>query len=148
MAKHRVGMTFKGFEDLAARLDGLNGDLKKATEKALIASHEVVTKRLKKAIRKSNLPAKGKYSTGITEKNLITDSKVEWEGMRASIKVGFNLENSITSIFLMYGTPRRKPEMDPVPGLKAAIYGSASIKEREKIQREIFEDAIKKAMEG
>ncbi len=144
MAKHRVGMTFKGFEDLAARLDGLNGDLKKATEKALIASHEVVTKRLKKAIRKSNLPAKGKYSVGDTEKALRTDSKVEWEGMRAEIKIGFDLGDSLRSIFLMYGTPRVKP----VAGLKAAIYGSTSIKEREKKQREIFESAIKKAMEG
>ena len=83
--------------------------MKKATEKALLASHEVVTKRLKKAIRKSNLPAKGKYSVGDTEKALRTDSKVEWEGMRAEIKIGFDLGDSLRSIFLMYGTPRVKP---------------------------------------
>lgn len=142
--RNRIGLTFKGFEELASKLDGLQGDLKKVTEDSLKASHKVVTGRLKKAIRKNNLPQKGKYSTGLTEKNLRTEADVEWEGTVARVKIGFNLEHSLTSIFLMYGTPR----YDPVPGMKSAIYGKASIKEREELQKEIFDKAIKKAMEG
>lgn len=142
--RNRIGLTFKGFEELASKLDGLQGDLKKVTEDSLKASHKVVTGRLKKAIRKNNLPQKGKYSTGLTEKNLRTEADVEWKGTVARVKIGFNLEHSLTSIFLMYGTPR----YDPVPGMKSAIYGKASIKEREELQKEIFDKAIKKAMEG
>lgn len=142
--RNRIGLTFKGFEELALKLDGLQGDLKKVTEDSLKASHKVVTERLKKAIRKNNLPQKGKYSTGLTEKNLRTEADVEWEGTVARVKVGFDLSKSLTSIFLMYGTPRH----DPVAGMKAAIYGKASIKEREELQKEIFDKAIKKAMEG
>lgn len=142
--KNRIGLTFEGFEELALKLDGLQGDLKKVTEDSLKASHKVVTEKLKKAIRKNNLPQKGKYSTGLTEKNLRTEAEVEWEGTIARVKVGFNLERSLTSIFLMYGSPR----YNPVPGMKAAIYGKVSIKEREELQKEIFDKAIKKAMEG
>lgn len=141
--RNRIGLTFKGFEELASKLDELQGDLKKVTEESLKVSHEVVTKRLKKAIRKNNLPQKGKYSTGLTEKLLKTDADVEWEGTVARVKVGFDLSKSLTSIFLMYGSPR----YDPVPGMKSAIYGKASIKEREELQKKIFDKAIKEAME-
>ncbi len=149
--KNRIGLTFKGFEELASKFDGLQGDLKKVTEESLKASHEVVTKRLKNAIRKNNLPQKGKYSTGLTEKLLKTDADVEWEGTVARVKVGFDLSKSLTSIFLMYGTEKSMygtPRMKPVAGMKAAIYGKASIKEREELQKKIFDKAIKEAMEG
>lgn len=142
--KNRIGISFSGFEELAAKLDESTEDIKPATEEALKAGHKIVTEKLKKTIRKSNLPAKGKYYTGATEKALKIDNKVEWNGTTATIKVGFNLDVSMQSIYLMYGTPKMKP----VAGMKAAIYGKASIKEREELQKEIFDKAIKKAMEG
>lgn len=142
--KNHIGISFSGFEELAAKLDELTDDIKPAVEEALKAGHKNATEKLRKSIQKDKLPAKGKYSTGATEKALKTDDKVEWNGTTATIKVGFNLDVSMQSIYLMYGTPKMKP----VAGMKAAIYGKASIKEREELQKEIFDKAIKKAMEG
>lgn len=142
--RNRIGITFSGFDELAAKLDELTNDIKPAVEKALKAGHENVTEKLKKSVQKNKLPAKGKYSTGATEKSLRTDSKVEWNGTIATIKVGFDISKSMQSIYLMYGTPKMKP----VAGMKAAIYGKSSIKEREELQKKIFDKAIKEAMEG
>lgn len=36
MAKNRISLSFKGFEELAEKLDKAGGDLKKVTEKPLL----------------------------------------------------------------------------------------------------------------
>ena len=104
-----------------------------------------MTEKVEKAVQKSNLPAKGKYSTGKTADSIVRDDNVNWDGTTASVNVGFDFKKGgMTSIYLMYGTPRMKP----AKGLKAAIYGAAVKKEIKEKQKEIFAKAIKKKMEG
>jgi hypothetical protein len=80
--------------------------------------------------------------TGKTEKSLRKDWKVEWQGMTASIPVGFDVtKGGLPSIFLMYGTPKhgpvgKRPGATGHPGIKQDkklfndVYGSAAQKKR------------------
>ena len=143
--KNRIGLQFSGFEEMAARLDELQGDLQRTTEEALIKSKEVVTAKLLEATNKANYPAQGKYSTGRTRQSIDTTQNVTWQGTTAEINVGFDLKKSgLTSIYLMYGTPR----MAKVQAIYDAIYGSRVEAEIKRIQKETFDAAIKEKMEG
>lgn len=145
MARNKIGLQFQGWEDYISKLDELGGStvMKKGVEKALIESKKHVNPLIKQSM--SKLPAGGRYSTGATKESIDDEMKVEWTGMTGEIKVGFDFSKSgMTSIFLMYGTPKMKP----VAGLKNAIYGSKSQKEVSEIQEKILADYIKKFMEG
>ena len=145
MGRNRIGLKVAGFEEYMERLDKIGGTdaMKKGVEKALVESKAYVNPQIEKAINR--LPAGGVYSTGATKKSIDKDERVDWRGMTGEIKVGFDFKKSgLTSIFLMYGTPR----MRPVAGLKSAIYGSKSQKEVAKIQGEALEKVIKEIMEG
>ena len=145
MARNRIGLQVKGFEEYMDKLDVLGGSkaMKRGTEEALIESKKYVNPLIEKTL--NNLPASGRYSTGRTKESIDTDMRVEWEGMTASIKVGFDFSKSgTTSIFLMYGTPK----MSPVKGLKAAIYGAKTQKELATIQEEALQKVILRIMEG
>ena len=140
---NKVTLSFSGFDEMYEQLDKLNADLHTITEDALKGSHDVVTRKIKKSLQKGNLPAKGKYSTGATEKSIIDEPAIEWSGTVASIDIGFDFEISdLTSVMLMYGTPKMKP----VKGLKEAVYGAKTKKEIGELQRQVFEKAIKEAM--
>jgi hypothetical protein len=126
MARNKIGLQVKGFEEYMAKLDEIGGSaaMKRGVEGALKASKQFVNPQIAAAM--SKLPAGGKYSTGETKASIDTDMSVTWEGMTAYIKVGFDFKQSgIKSIFLMYGTPK----MQPVPGLKNAIYGAKTKKQ-------------------
>ena len=128
-----------------AKLDELGSSdaMKRGVESALKASKEYVNPKIKSAM--SNLPASGRYSTGGTEQSIDEDMTVDWQGLRATIKVGFDFKKSgLKSIFLMYGTPK----MSPVNGLKAAIYGAKTQKELAAIQEEALQKVIERIMEG
>ncbi len=145
MARNRIGLQVKGFDEYMAKLDEVGGTkaMKRGVESALIASKKYVNPLIESAM--SKLPAGGRYSTGDTKKSIDEDMTVDWQGLTASIKVGFDFEKSgLTSIFLMYGTPK----MPPVNGLKAAIYGSKSQKEIAAIQAEELDRVIERIMEG
>lgn len=145
MARNKIGLQFDGFSDYMAKLDELGGTqlMKKGVEEALVESKKHVNPLIEKSM--ARLPAGGKYSTGDTKKSIDNDMSVEWEGMTGSIKVGFDFSKSgLTSIFLMYGTPRMKP----VSGLKGAIYGAKTQKEIAEIQEKVISDKIRKVMEG
>lgn len=147
-SKNTIGLQFSGFDELAERFDKLGGDLNRITQEALEESQKAVTLKISQKMNKSNLPAGGKYSTGQTEKSIIKDTKVDWQGSVASIDVGFEMKTpqgtSLTSIFLIYGTPRQKP----VDGLYNALYGNKTKKEIASIQKNIFNQGIKDIMEG
>lgn len=147
MARNRFTLDVKGFDEYMEKLDKLGGSdaMKRGVESALKQSKQHVTPKIKAAMANSNLPAGGKYSTGKTEAGIDRDIVVTWDGMTASIKVGFDFKKSgLTSIFLMYGTPK----MAPVPGLKDAIYGAKTKSELKKIQTEALQKVIKRVMEG
>ncbi|MDE6777235.1 MAG: hypothetical protein K2J25_04775 [Oscillospiraceae bacterium] len=63
--------------------------------------------------------------------------------MVAEAKVGFHIsDGGLPSIFLMYGTPSIEPDNN----LKEAIYGTKTKNEIKKIQREVYEKSIERAM--
>lgn len=145
MGRNRIGLQFDGWEDTLAKLDELGGTkaMKRGVEGALRASKEYVNPQIEAALNK--LPAGGKYSTGDTKRSIDKDMSIEWSAMTGEIKVGFDLKKSgMTSIFLMYGTPRMKP----VPGLKNAIYGTKTKKQIKEIQEAEINKVIKRIMEG
>lgn len=145
MARNKIGLKFEGWEETLAKLDELGGTqlMKQATETALLESKKHVNPKIEQAMTK--LPAKGRYSTGDTKASIDTSMSVDWQGLTGSVKVGFDFKKSgLTSIFLMYGTPR----MSPVKGLKAAIYGAKTNKEIAQIQSEAINKIIKRTMEG
>lgn len=145
MGRNRIGLQFDGWEDTIAKLDELGGTkaMKRGVEAALKASKEYVNPQIEAAM--SKLPAGGKYSTGDTKNSIDKDMSIEWSGRTGEIKVGFDFKKSgMTSIFLMYGTPK----MDPVPGLKNAIYGTKTNKQIKEIQETEINKVIKRIMEG
>ncbi len=143
MSKNKLSMSFSGFEDLAAKLDELGGDaaLKRGVEAGLSAAQAEANRSIKKAIRKSNLPAHGKYSTGKSLKAMREYSKPQWDGAICSVEVGFDRDISLTPAFLMNGSPM----YPPVPGLKKALRLSAKAKrlETEAVEK-VIERMIKK----
>lgn len=145
MARNRIGLQFDGWEDTIAKLDKLGGTqaMKRGVESALKASKEYVNPQIETALNK--LPARGKYSTGKTKSSIDKDMSIEWSGMTGEIKVGFDFKKSgMTSIFLMYGTPK----MSPVSGLKNAIYGAKTNKQIKEIQEAEVNKVIKDIMGG
>ena len=147
MARNKIGLQVKGFEEYMAKLDEVGGGaaMKRGVESALKASKQYVNPLIEKAMVTSNLPAKGDYATGLTEKSTDKEITVYYDGVTAAIKVGFDFSISgLTSIFLMYGTPR----MSPVAGLENAIYGAKTKKEIAKIQGDALNKVIKRIMEG
>lgn len=147
VARNRVSLQAKGFEDYMDKLDKLGGSdaMKRGVESALKSSKQYVNPQIEKAISSSNLPAHGKYSHGGTKASIDRDYKVDWAGLTGETKVGFKFkESGLKSIFLMYGTPK----MSPVAGLKSSIYGSKTQRELAKLQGEELNKVIKRIMEG
>lgn len=134
--RNKLTIDFEGFQEYMEKLDKLGADTKEITNKALQKSYEEVTPTIESAI-------KPHHQSGDTEKSLAKNESVEWEGTKAYIKVGFNIRNGgLPSIFLMYGTPRMKPDKK----LYNAIYGSSVKKKVRKIQEEIFHEELRKVM--
>ena len=137
-SRNRIGLEFEGFEDIVAQLEDLEGDVKKATEDSLKVANKVVAERLEPIMEKHK-------QTGVTIGSIRNDYPIEWEGLTASTKVGFDFDQSgLTSVFLMYGTPT----MRPVTGLKNAVYGRKTKNMIAEEQKKIFSEAIHKRMGG
>lgn len=150
MGRNKIGLQVSGIDEYMAKLDKLGGTdaMRRGVESALKASKQHVNPKIEAAMGK--LPAGGRYSTGDTKESIDKDMSVEWQGMTASIKVGFDFSKSgLKSIYLMYGTKvNGTPRMKPVSGLKAAIYGAKSKKEIAQIQAEALDKVIDRIMEG
>lgn len=145
MAQNKIGLKFDGFEQMIAKLESLEGDLKATTEKALKASKEHVNAELRKVTIPANFPAGGKYSTGRTARSIDEDMSVNWSGTTASIKIGYDMNVSgMTSIFLIRGTPKMKKSQK----MYNAIYGKAVQKEIGEIQRQVFAAEVQRKMNG
>lgn len=144
----KMKMQIPNFDALAKQLTDLGGDVKKASEDALKETHRIVTDKLLQVMVPSNMPSKnkpGQYWTGRTRDSIVMTPTITWDGTKASVDVGFDIDNGgLTSIFLMYGMPK----MAPVPGLYDAIYGKTVQAEIVEAQREIVHNAIIDAMGG
>ena len=132
---------FEGFEEVIYRLSKLGANVKGTTEKALKETHKLITQKADEAVQKANLPAKGKYSTGATEKSLVREAEITWEGTEASVKTGFSIsKGGLASIFMMYGTPRHMKNQK----MYNAFFGSKTKKEIIKLQEDIFYDELRR----
>lgn len=134
--RNRIGLTFSGLDELATRIDQVGGNLKATTERALKASFDYVTPNLETDINRH-------VDTGVTKRSLRKTPEIEWEGHTANIKVGFDIRHGgLPSIFLMYGTPRTKKDTK----LYNDIYGNRTKQKIAEIQKEIFNDEIRRVM--
>ena len=109
MSKYKNKMTieFEGFEEVIKQMEQLNGNIKEITEQGLKETHKIITKKEEEAVQKTNLPAKGKYSTGLTKKSMKKEADIIWNGTEASVEVGFSIsKGGLASIFMIYSTPR------------------------------------------
>lgn len=137
MGKNRVGLDFSEMASLAEKLDRVGGGVREAAQMSLEAARDTVTPKLAQAMKRHE-------RSGDTEASL-TDNPVKWDGLSASVDVGFDLKNGgMPSIFLMYGTPRMKKDSR----LWNAAKGKKTKKEVEEIQRAIFEQLTTKAFKG
>lgn len=139
MARKKLYMDGEVFGQYAQQLYKLSSMefLKETTEKALMESKAYVTEKLHQDMKKH-------HRTGRTEASIDDDSGVEWKGTLASLKVGFKIsEGGLASIFLMYGTPRMQPDRK----LYNDVYGAATRRKIQEIQREVFDNALRQVME-
>lgn len=134
MAKARWGIEFKDFERLSQQLEQLASKdvLRNTTEKALKETHKIITEKTEEAIKEHK-------RTGRTESSIKENADIIWTSDVGFVDVGFNIkEGGLASIFLMFGTPRMKPDTD----LFNAVYGQKN--KIDKVQKEIFEKEISK----
>ena len=137
MAKNKIGLQFDGFEALISQLDSMDGNVKKAVERSLEAAHNTVTTKLVADMRRHR-------RTGRQAKAIAKDPEIKGEGTTASVKVGFRFPEGLPSVFLMYGTPRKKKDQN----LYNDIYGSRVKKEIDEKQKQIFTEEIMKRTGG
>ena len=136
-----IKLDFSELSQLTARLKSLAGDCKQAAEEALKASRDYVTPNIHQAMQAEHLPAKGKYSTGATEKTIVDDAPVKWMGTTAQIDVGFDLNQSLVGQYLIRGTPKMQKDTK----LYEAIEGSGTKNRIKSIQEDKMLEAIRRA---
>lgn len=132
----RMKIIFDGFADLAADIDRVGGDLKKATEEALTETQKLVQSNLTHAAAPYATKGVKGYAEGDMYDTIKKDSAVQWTGSVASIGVGFELyqKGGWHSIFIMYGTPRISKDQR----VYNAIKGSKTKKQIAAKQEEIM----------
>lgn len=108
--KSALSIDFSVFEDFAAELEDLGGDLKEIFTDVMEQEGETVAEDTKEAVQKAYLPAKGKYSTGETEKSIVMHPQVQWSGTLGEIGLGFDKTKQGAGGFLITGTPKMQPD--------------------------------------
>ena len=136
--KSKMAFNFKEMEALADRLEKLGGNLQAACDKALHDTHDYITPNLSSGIARH-------VATGDTQKSLEKSAHVVWESpLIAYVNIGFDLSKGWPSIFLMWGTPKMKPDTS----LRNAAFGPKVRREVANIQRAALEEAIKNLTKG
>ena len=149
-SKNKLKLQFNGFNDMFEKLDKLGADTKKIASDALEESFNAVTPGILAAIKPHKDPGK-------TEESLVTTPEVVWEGTRAYVEVGFDLDKGgLPSIFLMYGTPKHAVKNQYGATGKSAngitkdevlfesVYGSSTLSKVRRVQKKVFTAAMKK----
>lgn len=145
MAKRNtLKLDLSGFNELITKLEGLQGDVNKAVTDALEQAAETIEFDTKDAIEKSNLPAKGKYSTDETKESIVENAKVTWSGTLAEIGVGFDFGKPGAGGYLITGTPRMKPDYELQKIYKRKRY----ISQIQNDMADVVNDYIVEKMEG
>lgn len=137
MARFRV--EFEGLNELIERINKLDGNVKKVTEKALKATHAHITPTLHQDMPKHK-------RSGKTESTIQDSPNILWAGDVASVEVGFDVKHGgLASIFLMYGTKvNGTPRTPKDQKLYNDIYGKKTTADIRQIQQDIFYDELRK----
>lgn len=132
------GIEFEEFDFYCKKIEKISNKetLRKIADKALKETHKYLTPKIEDAFDKHN-------RTGKTISTLKMDETTTWSSDVGEIEVGFNIKNGgLASIFIMYGTPRIKPDKK----LYNLFYGSKIKKEVFKIQQNIFDEELQKLL--
>lgn len=108
--KNMISIDWSNFEEYAEKLETIGADLKSVFSKAMQEAAEKVQQDTIAAIQKANLPASGTYSSGDTEKSVITDLIPKWEGSVAEVGLGFDKTKAGAGGWLITGTPKMRPD--------------------------------------
>ena len=142
--KSKWAFRFDEMEALAAKIEKMGGSLEEAVEDALQGTHDLITPKLAQNIARHTV-------SGDTEKSLDKAPAVTWKNpLVAQVNIGFDLTSGgVPSIFLMWGTPKRKASEMPVDKkLKNAAFGPSVKREVAKLQREALEAYLQKTLRG
>ena len=143
------GLDFDGFLDLAEDISNISNDLLlEATVKALDESRKIVNIEVGKAMKESKYSFKKgeKYSQGDARESLIEVSNmpVEVNGTEVKAYAGIDLEKAPEVLILASGTPHLAKDKK----LFNAIRVKGNIKKKiDKLQEDIFNEAVKGALE-
>lgn len=130
----KMKLEFDGFDEAIARLKKLDGNVRETATKALLEVDEYVTSNAHAAMTPHR-------RTGRTEKSIVDEVSVSWNGNIGITHVGFDIPHGgLPSVFLMYGTPRMKKDQK----LYDAFYGATTRKTIRQIQEDVFYDEIRK----
>lgn len=146
MAKRKqfISLEYGAFDSYIERLRSVEADVEKVVADAMEEAAEKVQQDTIKALEKSHLPAKGKYSHGDTEESVVRDLKPTVTRQYVEVKLGFDKTRPGAGGFLITGTPKMQPDR-----ALAQIYGSR--KYQTDITNQIKEDldkAIKERMKS
>ena len=138
----KMSLDMSDFEkQMLKKLNELQADVPKIGTKALEKTHEIVTEKALEAMKKENLPAKGKFSSGATEASVYREAKVYGVGEALVVDVGFSISSGgLASIFLLYGTPRMKKSQK----LYDAFFSNATKSEVLTAQEQIIFNELQK----
>lgn len=143
MGKNKASLKLTGFNELITKLDGLGGNVKKIAQDALEQAGETIGWDTLDAMAAPNLPAGGKYSTGTTEKAVVTEPKAEVSGNILEIGVGFDYTKEGVGGILITGTPRMRPDYE----LNKIFKGNRYMNRIKRDMEEVVADAIEREME-
>lgn len=145
MAKRSTwAFRFDEMEALAAKIEAAEGSLEAAVEQALQSTHDFITPKLAAGIARHDF-------SGATKESLDKVPAVKWvTPLKAQVSIGFDLTaGGVPSIFLMWGTPRRKASEMPVDkAFRNSAFGPAVKREAAKLQREAMEAYLQKITRG
>lgn len=135
MAKKLVFLDMPNMTKWITDLDSLTKrGLEEAVKNALIESKQYITQMLEAEMQTHN-------RTGITLDSLDTETKVDVNGFKYSIPIGFNLrQGGLASLWLMHGTPKQAPDQR----LYDAVYGKGTQKRVKQIQQEQVKRVLQK----
>ena len=135
MAEKLVFLNTPNMKKWLTDIESLNKrGLEEAVTAALIESKKYITELLEAEMQNH-------IRTGITLESLDTEQKVNVNGFKYSIPVGFHIrEGGLASIFLMHGTPRQAPDQR----LYDAVYGRGTRTRVMQIQQEQVKRVLQK----
>lgn len=106
---NRITIDYSNFSEYVERLEQLQADVQSIFDDALKEAADEVQEEAKQAVSRSNLPAKGLYSLGNTEKSIV-DPEVSWNGSIGEVSLGFDKSKPGAGGFLLAGTPKMQPD--------------------------------------